>query len=72
MFSRIETTTRRSVQETYNVDKNATHIMNFDWIALLCLDGAVRRRIRRLDIQPLWYGQRLLFRRHEQPESRKK
>lgn len=41
--------------------------MNLDWITLLCFDGAVRRRIRRLDIQFIRLG--LLLRRHEQPES---
>ena len=42
--------------------------MNFDWVALLCFDAAVRRRMRRLDIQLLRWG--LLIRRHEQPESK--
>jgi hypothetical protein len=47
---------------------NKTHIMNLDWVTLLCFDGAVRRRIRRLDDQFIRW--RLLLRRHEQSESK--
>jgi len=40
--------------------------MNFDWVTFLCFDGAIRRRIRRPDIQLLRRG--LLLRGHEQPK----
>jgi len=42
--------------------------MNLDWVTLLSFDGAVRRRIRRLNIKLLRWG--LLLRGHEQPESK--
>jgi hypothetical protein len=58
-FSHITSTHRKYIK---------THIMNLDWVTFLCFDGAVRRRIRRLDIQLFRLG--LLLRRHEQPEHK--